>query len=474
MRDLTSQLRNTGQGQTAELAGIQGFFNPKSIAVVGASSDPEKGGHALLANLMEYPGCKLFPVNPRYKEIMGLPCYPSVGELPFAVDLAIVFVPAPQVPQIIAQCGKKGIRRVMIQSAGFAEAGDEGRKLQDLCLREAKRWGIRLWGPNCMGIVEGHSRMVASFMRPHVWKDVLRPGPVSLIVQSGMASAGFLMQVMREGYFGLSKACSIGNRCDINECDLLEYFAQDPSTEVVAMYLESLADPPRFRRAVGRLRKPILLLRGGTTEEGARAALSHTASMAGQSEIAEGFFRQLGIYRASDFIELMDLTKAASLWKGKNKGRRVAIVTFSGAAGIVAADHISQRGMRLSRLSPKTVERIRGVFPPWMEPSNPVDIWPAIEKSGRFTAYQVVLDALTQDPDVDAIHLHLYVERSLIGPTIGAVKTLASWKGRVAAWTIGDTSCFRELRDAIEPMGIPVYGEIQRGISALATVIPPL
>lgn len=450
------------------LDAIEGFIKPKSVAVIGASSDPKKGGYAILANLLEYCGDRLYPVNPKYEEVLGLKCYASVEGLPEEVDLAIVFTPAPQVPRVIEECGRKGIRRVMIQSAGFAEAGIQGRRIQEECLARARKWKIRLWGPNCMGVVNGQERMVASFMRPHVWREVLKPGPVSLIVQSGMASAGFLMQVMSEGYFGLSKACSIGNRCDVNECDILEYLALDESTQVIAMYIESLADPMRFRRVVGGLGKPLLVLLGGLSPDGARAAMSHTASMAGRGELAEALFRQLGVKRAYDFVELMDLTKALALWKGKGLGRNVAIVTFSGAAGIVATDHLWKEGLGLASLSRETREKLKGIFPPWMEPSNPVDIWPAIERNGRKRAYTVALKALVEDPAVDAVHVHMYVDRTLMDESWTLLEPLAPFSGRAAMWLIGDTRCFREVRERVESLGIPVYTEIQRGIRALA------
>ncbi len=450
---------------------LEGFFCPKIVAVIGASPSPHKGGHALVANLMDYCGEKLYPVNPNYQEVLGRPCYGSVEEVPETVDLAIVFVPAKDVPRVIAQCGRKGITRVMIQSAGFAETGKQGRMLQERSLEEARGAGIRIWGPNCMGLINGHTRMVASFMRPHVWKDILRPGDVSVVVQSGMASAGFLMQVISEGYFGLSKACSIGNRCDINECDLLEYFAQDPETQVVAMYLESVSEPSRFRRAIENLGKPVVLLKGGLSRGGARAAQSHTGSLAGDAKVAEGFFRQLKIQRAYDFLEMMDLTKALSVWKGKKGGRRIAVVTFSGAAGIVASDHLESRAMALAQLSPSTCAKLKEVFPPWMEPSNPVDIWPAIERSGREKAYLWTLQALVNDPGVEAIHVHMYVDEQLVEGSWNLLEPLASWSGRAALWLIGDTRCFRQVREKVEAMGIPVFGEIQRGIRALALTL---
>jgi acyl-CoA synthetase (NDP forming) len=461
------------------------FMQPKSVAVIGASGDQRKGGYNLVANLKDYTVDRLYPVNPRYEEVSGIPCFRSVHELPEPVDLAIIFIPASSVPEILNDCGTKGIHNVMIQSAGFAEIGEPGRLLQERCLVVAKKYGMRIWGPNCMGVVNAQSGMVASFMIHSIWRDRLRPGGVSLIVQSGMLSAGFLMQILSEGYFGLSKACSIGNRLDVNECDLLEYFAGDPATDVVALYLESVADVPRFRAAVSNLRRPVLLLKGGISPDGARAAKSHTASLAGDARMADGLFRQLGIHRAWDFMEWMDLTKALALWtegahardlladryaSDRRGPRRMAVVTFSGAAGIVAADHFARQGATLATLTPETIKRLKTIFPGWMEPGNPVDIWPAIELHGRQKPYKVSLEAFVQDPRVDGIFVHLYVDSSTPELGLDFLKPLEHSSKPAAIWLIGDTACFRALRDQAESMGIPVYGNIERGVRALCVI----
>ncbi len=448
------------------------FIEPESAAVIGASANPLKGGNALVANLKEVLGDRVYPVNPAHREICGLPCCHDVSEIPELVDVAIVFVPAPGVAGILEQCGAQGIQRVMIQSAGFAETGPEGLVLQQQCADIAAEFGMRIWGPNCMGVVNGRTGMVASFMRPEIWKGRLKPGGVSLIVQSGLLSAGFILQILSEGYFGLSKACSIGNRCDVNECDLLEYFCDDPETEVIALYLESISDAVRFRRALSRLDRPVVLLKGGLSEEGARAALSHTGSLAGDGRLAEGFFRQLGIHRAWDFLEWMDLAKALVLWKGRAGGDRMAIVTFSGASGIVSTDHFVRRGMSIATLSPGTIEKLRTVYPPWMEPRNPVDIWPAVERNGR-QAYAVALEAVLQDPRVDGIFVHLYVDGSLLEDVLAFLSPLKGCPKPAAIWVVGDTSCFRALREGAESMGIAVYNEIERGVRALSLLAHP-
>jgi acetyltransferase len=368
---------------------------------------------------------------------------------------------------VIDACGKKGIARIMIQSAGFAETGDQGTALQETCVQLAEKYRMRVWGPNCMGVINGSTGMVASFMKPDIWRGHLKPGKVSLIVQSGMLSAGFLVQVLKEGFFGLSKACSIGNRCDVNESDLLEYFAEDAETETIGLYLESIIDVSRFRRALCRLRKPVVLLKGGISEDGAKAARSHTGSLAGDSRLTEGFLRQMKIHRATDFFEMMDMVRGLSLWKGRDGGRRIGIVTFSGASGIVASDHFAGLGLTLAPLSSETLRTLKSVFPPWMVPQNPVDVWPAIERVGQ-KAFEVAIKAVLADPQVDALYLHLYMDREILDRGIGFLDSLKGSKKPTALWLIGDTQCFRTVRDIVEPFGTPVFTELARGAQVLA------
>jgi acyl-CoA synthetase (NDP forming) len=446
---------------------MERFMNPKSVAVIGASEDPRKGGYALVSNLKETIPKHLYPVNPGSSEICGLPAFKSVKDLPGPVDLAIVFIPARSVPEVMEECGKKGISRMMIQSAGFAETGPQGLALQKACVLTARKYGMRVWGPNCMGMVNGRTGIVASFMRPDIWRGHLRPGKVSLVVQSGMLSAGFLVQILKEGFFGLSKACSIGNRCDVNETDLLEYFAEDPETEVIAMYLESIVEVARFRQAMSRLRKPVVLLKGGTSSEGARAVESHTGSFAGDAALSAGFVRQMRIHRATDFFEMVDMARGLSLWQGRGRGRRIGIVTFSGASGIVASDHFARLGMTLAPLSPETLRTLQTVFPTWMTPQNPVDVWPAIERVGQ-KAFEVAINAILADACVDALYLHLYMDSTLLEQGVDFLDTLKGSKKPTAIWLIGEPECFRKVRDIVEPLGTPVFTELARGARVLS------
>ena len=247
------------------------YFKPKGVAIIGASANTVKGGHFILNNVLKGLKGGIYPVNPAYSEIDGLKCYPSVLEVPDPVDLAIIFVPAPLVPGVLRECVERAIPGVMIQSGGFAETGQQGKKLQDQLIAVHRQSGIRIWGPNCMGLVDAVHGLVFSFMLPTIWEQGLVAGSVSLVVQSGMLSAGFLIDIMSNGIMGISKACSIGNRADVNECDILEYLLSDPATGVIGLYLESIPDGRRFIDLCRHAAKPIVVLRGGKSKKGAAA-----------------------------------------------------------------------------------------------------------------------------------------------------------------------------------------------------------
>ncbi|MGD8524338.1 MAG: CoA-binding protein, partial [Desulfobacterales bacterium] len=215
------------------------FFKPKGIALIGASANSAKGGYHILKNLKSSSKQNIYPVNPAYTDIEGLKSYSSVLDVPDPVDLAIVFVPAPLVPRVTEQCAERGIKGVMIQSAGFAEIGERGKALQREIVEIHKQTGIRVWGPNCMGLVDAVHGLVFSFVLPEVMEAGLIPGSVSMVVQSGMLSAGFLIDIMTHAAMGISKACSIGNKADVDECDILEYLIDDPDTGTIGLYLES-------------------------------------------------------------------------------------------------------------------------------------------------------------------------------------------------------------------------------------------
>lgn len=449
------------------------FFDPKGIALIGATPDPAKGGFSILTNLLQGFAGKIYPVNPRYSSIEGLSCYPRVLDVPDPVDLAIVFVPAPQVPGAIRECAMRRIPGAMIESGGFSETGEAGKKLQDLLRRISQETGIRLWGPNCMGLVDAVRRHVFSFVSPTIWQDGLVPGEVSLIVQSGMLSAGFLIDTISHGIMGISKVCSIGNKVDVEECELLEYLIQDPRTNAIGLYMESIPDGRRFMEISSRSQKPIVVLKGGKSRKGADAAMSHTASLAGNGAVITGALSQAGIVEASDFKQMMDFCRTLAAFPAISPdiSGRIAVLTYSGGAGIVSADFIETLGLKVADLSFQTRQALITVFPDWMPVSNPIDLWPAVEKNGGEKTFLAAVEAVCADPGVDAIFLHLFAGGLSLNFDLAPLAHRVKSSGKpMVAWLIGKREQALHMQIAIQKLGIPVFREIHRAVECLRAV----
>ncbi len=450
------------------------FFKPNGVALVGATANPNKGAFSIWHNLKTGYGGPIYPVNPRYAELDGQPCYSSIRDVPDPVELVIVFVPAPLVLPVIQDCANRAIPGVIIESAGFAETGAAGKAMQDELSRIARETGLRIWGPNCMGVVDAVSRHVFSFVSPAIWDDGLPPGGVSLVVQSGMLSAGFLIDLMSHGVMGVSKVCSIGNKVDVDECDLLEYLVKDNDTRAIGLYSESIKDGRRFLKACRDSRKPIVLLQGGKSEKGAAAAMSHTASLSGNGAILKGAMDQAGVVTASDFHSMMDLARSLAIYSeplDRKKGR-VAVITFSGAAGIVSTDFLEKYGLEPADLSEKTLNRLKGVYPEWMPPANPIDLWPAIERSGVERAYGESIRAVCADPGVDAILFHIFVGGTALTFDLQPAMEIFQKAGKPAFfWVLGRKEPAEAFQKAARDLGVPVFRELSRAVECMAAVL---
>jgi acyl-CoA synthetase (NDP forming) len=451
------------------------FFEPNGVAVVGATPEPYSGGRNLLVNLTL--GCHgpIYPVNPNYREVLGLKCYPSVREIDGPLDLALIFVPAQAVPQVLRDCVVRGVRGAILQSSGFAEVGPDGKALQDQCLAIARQGGLRLWGPNCMGLIDTSKRYVFSFIIPEAWQDTMNPGGVSLIVQSGLLSAGFITTLMANKTLGLAKVCSIGNRSDVEETELLEYLLKDPATKVIALYLESFINGRRFYELALASDKPIVVLKGGKTSLGAEASASHTASLAGHHELIRGALEQAGVHQADDFFEMVDIARTLEkdfrLQDPPDGKARIAILSYSGAAGIVTTDHLVADGLTLARLSPQTMDRLRKLSPSWMPVKNPVDYWPAMEKHGPALTYRHAIEALYDDPEVDGIIIHLFAGFGVW--FLDMKEIMAGIEGTrkpILFWLIGPQKGEEATRMTLEEMGWPVFHEIHRTVKVMASL----
>jgi acyl-CoA synthetase (NDP forming) len=452
------------------------FFNPKAIAVVGATPNPFKGGCSILKNLIAGYQGRIYPINPRYDKIEGLPAFPSVSAVDGPVDLAIVFVPAQATPNAIEDCIRKGVSGVIIESGGFAETGPEGRRLQQRILDRAKAAGIRLWGPNCMGLVDAVHSRVFSFLDPRALQAGLVPGNVSLVVQSGMLSAGFLVDIMTHGIMGISKVCSVGNKMDVDECDLVPWLLRDPDTAVIGLYLETITRGRRFADICRGSAKPIVVLKGGKSPKGAQAAMSHTASLAGNRRIVSGALAQAGVIEAYDFKQMMDLCRSLAMVPAKASELKggVAILTFSGGAGIVSSDFLEEMGLPLADFADDTKNSLQAVFPDWMPVANPVDLWPAMEKNAATDVdiYSEAMKAVLADPAVDAVLLHVFVGNFRIRINLPDLAQQSRAAGKpVFIWLLGRRDEAYSFQMAAREQGVPVFQELHRAVECLSIAI---
>ncbi|MBC7110007.1 MAG: CoA-binding protein [Archaeoglobi archaeon] len=309
---------------------LEGMFNPDSIAVIGASRDVGSVGHSILMNLKKTYRGRIYPVNPKADVIEGLKCYKSVKEIPDKVDLAVIVVPNKIVPQVLEECGQKKVKYVIVISAGFRETGTEGARLERECLGIVKEYGMRLLGPNCLGIIDTHTPMNATFAA-----GMAKKGNIAFMSQSGALCTAILDWTLVENV-GFSKFVSLGNKADLNETDFLEVFYRDDETDVILAYLEGIKEGRRFIELARKVskKKPIIILKSGTSTAGLRAVSSHTGTLAGSETAYQTAFKQYGILRARSVEEMFDWARALSTQPRIN-GDRIAIVTNAGGPGIL-------------------------------------------------------------------------------------------------------------------------------------------
>lgn len=367
---------------------IDAIFNPTSIAVIGASAEEKKVGYSILKNLIDGYNGKIYPVNPGRKEILSLPCYPSVSEIPDKVDLAVVVIPAKVVADALRDCVKAGVKGVVVITAGFKEVGGEGVAREREIVQIVKNGGMRMVGPNCLGVMNSKIKMNASFAA-----EMPPEGRVAFFSQSGALGVAIIDWAL-ENNFGFSKFVSFGNKGDLNETDFLEYFAEDPDTDVILGYIEDVVDGRRFldvSKEVTKI-KPVILIKSGATEAGARAASSHTGALAGSDRAFNEAFRKSGIIRAQGIQELFEIAEMF-ISKRKPKGRRLLIITNAGGPGIIAADSADKLGIRLDPMSRASIDAIAEKLPSSASLYNPVDI------IGDATSerYKVVLEQAIKD-----------------------------------------------------------------------------
>ncbi|MCL4457519.1 MAG: CoA-binding protein [Nitrospirae bacterium] len=441
--------------------GLDYLFKPKSIALIGAAHSEEKLGGVILKNLLKFKG-RVYPVNPKYGELMGLKSYGSMQDIPEAADLAIIMRPASEVPEILKELAGK-TKSVIIASSGFAEIGQI--ELQEEVKKIGKEIGVRILGPNCMGLYNPYHKLDTFFL-PYERLKRPKKGNVSVVSQSG-AILSCLLSAVREANAGVSKAIGYGNAIDIDELDIYEYFAEDKNTDVVISYIESLGDGRKFIEKAKMLsdEKSLLVLKAGKGVSGQAAAFSHTGRLAGRYEVFHSILKQFGIRETADFDELIDAVKALS-YQRPSKGGRVCIITNGGGSGVLAADECVIQGLDVAKLPDDKAEKLRKVFPYFYGVNNPIDLTAQV----RDEDYIAALNELKDDYDGFVI-IALPNVMGITERLADMIKTVKSGIGKPMVFHIPGNGVAKKLIASLEKIKIPVYPSPERAVRGLKALL---
>ncbi len=447
------------------------FFEPRSVAVVGASAVPGKAGHELIRNIQAngYPG-RIHPVNPKGGEILGLPVATAISRLPEGVDLALVVLPAEATPGAVRECAAKGIRHVVLMAGGFAEVDEAGTRIQQELVEIVRETGVRLMGPN----ISGHTSTPAAFTSAFFPLGKIRRGTVSIVAQTGNFATHTMRYILSGEHYGVCRVIGLGNKVDIDETDALEYLADDPETAAILLYLESFKRPARFlevARTVTR-RKPVVALKSGTTEAARQAAVAHTAALASEDRVVDGMLRQAGIVRVSDYTHLLIALKALSMLP-LPAGNRVSFLAPSGALLVVLTDLCVRLGLDVPPLLPENVRRLQEISPPYIRMRNPVDIWAAATVRGVEFGYREGMEAVLRDPNIDAVVPVLMLTKEIGVPPFDFLLDLRARYPRkpILVTFSGDKDCMEQCKAYLEPRGIPTFFEIEYPFVALSILV---
>ncbi|MDN3505528.1 MAG: GNAT family N-acetyltransferase [Rhabdochlamydiaceae bacterium] len=387
---------------------LDGFFKPKSIAIVGATEKPNSVGKTLVTNLIDYNfEGDILPVNPKYETLLDKKCYPNISSIPQKIDLAVIITPAKTVPPLVKECVEKGVKCIIIISAGFKEMGPEGQKLEDEIMALIAKTKTRIIGPNCLGLMNPHSHLNASFAA-----DMPLPGKLAFISQSGAMCTSILDWSLKEK-IGFSSFISIGSMADVGFGDLIDYFGHDPNTDMILLYIESIGNARRFLSAAKKvaLTKPIILIKAGRTDEAAEAAASHTGSLSGSDDAFNTVISRVGALRVNSISDLFSIAGVLAK-QPMPKGPNLTIITNAGGPGVLATDETILSGGELTVLEPQTIEKLNQVLPAAWSHSNPVDVL----GDANADTYAKAVEIVAQDPNSDGI-LVILTPQSMTDPT---------------------------------------------------------
>ncbi len=456
---------------------LRPFFEPERVAVIGASRNEGKGGYNIIENLlrMGYQG-RIFPVNPRADNILGIDAFSSLEDIPEPPDLALIVLPPQAVLNSVEECAARGVKAVIIESAGFGEMNESGARIEEKIARLAKETGIRIMGPNSVGTINPYVHFDSSLGRLNklfLPDNDIGKGTVGFIGQTGLFTGVYLPLINRE--LGISKIACLGNKCDVDESDMLEYMGDDPATEIIAMYLESIKDGQRFLELCRRIvpEKPVIILKSAVTEGGAKASATHTGSMAGKDRVYDAAFRQVGVIRVGSFEQLWDVTRAF-VRLPRPQGSRLGIVNLAGSGCVTAVDACFRYGLQIAELSPATKRKIKTVYPDWWQVRSPVDVWTAIEASGFEDTYSTVTRAVMEDDGVDAVVVIMAAIDWLPGKAVAGLFTGLRkdfpHKPIIVVNPLGDGEIYLRMSREFQSIGIPSYTSDEDAIFALAAL----
>jgi len=449
---------------------LQHFFDPKAVAIIGASATYGKPGYMIVENLIKwgYKG-KIYPINPSNGEILGLKVYENLKSIPEDVELVASLAPAKDTVKLIRDASEKGVRGIVIVSGGFSEAGGAGWSIEKEVVDTAYKNGIRIIGPNAIGPINTSNDFVLSFYPV----ESLKKGRVAFIAQSGQFVAPVMEFIFSFLNVGISKSFDLGNKCDIDDADVLQYLENDPDTKVVALHCEGIKEGRRFLKACKSIsrKKPLIVFKTGNTPIGAKAAISHSGAISGDAFIAGAALKQAGAIRANGLDEFLDLIKTFD-YLPFPKGKNVGIVTYSGGVGVIAADACEECGLSVAKYSDRTISKIKSVLPKKASISNPLDFFAVAPPKDIDSFYQTAILALGEDMNIDSIALCVMLpEKGIWTPDpyiiLNAAKNISK---PVVVWLVGYWESMRDIWKVLEDGGIPVYLSPARAVKAISAL----
>jgi len=449
--------------------GLASFFEPENVAVIGASSTPHKPGNDVIQNILanEFGG-NLYLVNPKGGEILGHRVYPSIQDLPDGIDLAIIILPATATPQAIRDCAAKGAKAIVMAASGFAEVDEQGEKLQQETIQAIRETGVRAIGPN----TSGHTSTPHNFTSSFFPLGKIPRGHVSYLAQTGNFATHTMRYIISGEHYGVARVLGMGNKLDVEESEVLEYYGRDPETKAIFVYLESFKKPRRFLEVARRVTrsKPVILLKGGSTAEGSRAAVAHTAALASDDRIIEGALRQAGVVRVYDYSHLILAAKAISAMP-LPRGNRVSFLAPSGAMLVCMTDLCHRRwGLKVPKLEEKTRRYLQEISPRYIRMRNPVDIWPAATATGVEYAYREGTEAVLKDDNIDAVVMILMITEETGAPPLDFIVELARRYPEKPLYVTfsGQKRHMDAAKAFLEPRGVPTFPLIEEPFEVLS------